>query len=165
MSCEEVENALEYRGLDGLTPELQRHVARCAHCQSLVEALDTLEQSLRALPVPPVRARRGETALSELDAADVIAERRAEARIDWYRTIQQVELTPRRHFGVPRVVPRGRRSWGQRLALGALAAAVLVSVGLVAAVIWNDLRSEAPTPANTFVGGESGEPVDALDRR
>ncbi len=169
MSCDDVEHALEYHGLDGLTPELQRHVDRCRHCRSVVKALSSLEDSLRALPVPPASTRLAQVPLPELQTSDVIAERRAEAaQIDWFETIGQVEVLPRRRFGVPRIVRR-RRSWGTRLALGGLAAAVLIILGLVAAVVWNDLRSDSNAAGTTFTRGEAAgaeqKTLDALERR
>ncbi|MEM6731912.1 MAG: hypothetical protein AAF658_10170 [Myxococcota bacterium] len=142
MKCEDVEKTLETYGTEGLSAAEKRHIRRCEHCTQLVHALESLESSLRALPVAPAtrRASFGEVELPSLDSLDVIAERRAEAaRVDWYRAITQVEMVPKRHrFGVPRIAARSQVSAVLGTTVAVLA---ILAVGLVAAIIWSELAA------------------------
>ena len=114
MNCQAIQNQiLNLPDPRELTPALREHVLKCSACQVWARHASLLESLLERLPVPPAPADKKEALLGELMQADPI--------------IQPLATPATRPGFGPVAVAFLRRN---TTAVGGLAAAVLVAVGV-----------------------------------
>ncbi len=126
MNCQAVQNQIiALPDPRQLSPTLLAHVASCAACQAWARQAERLEGLLEQLPVPPAPAEKKEAMIGDLMQADPV--------------IQPMAVPATRPSFV---VVAGRFLQRNANAVGGLAAAVLVVVGIA----WYANKQPGPKP-------------------